>query len=1519
MTIQTNSNRTSDISVLLGEDAWQGDADAIVSVDGNVVFNGAVTALQGGRGQSVDLGAFDATVSHDVKVAFTNDAYGGTTATDRNLYVDDVLTAGVSTGDKSTLLSNGSVDFTVAPVPAPTVQTIGTGADTIAIQVSEDAWQGDAQFQVYVDGQAVGGVQTATASHSAHGEQTVDVAANLSAGSHKVGVQFLNDAYGGTAATDRNLYVDSVSVDGADQKQSASLFSNGTSTLQVVEAAAPVIAAVTAPTIGTGADTIAIQVSEDAWQGDAQFQVYVDGQAIGGIQTATASHAAHGEQTLDVAANLSAGAHKIGVQFTNDAYGGTSATDRNLYVDSVSVDGADQKQSASLFSNGTSVLQVVEAAAPVIPTPSNPPTVVSGSGPDTVDVQVSEDAWQGDAQFTVSVDGNEINGAMTTTASHASGQVQDFQVKGTFGPGAHSVAVSFVNDQYGGSTSMDRNLYVNGISLDGTAAPNATKALLTNASDTVSITPTAGAVPPTTVPAAPLLPAPTGADSTVGLLSSVPTAVIPAGAKVETVGVGKQFQTIGAAVAAATDGTVILVDAGTYTNDFATNNAKVSLYAVGGRVEDVATVSPPNYKGLFTTENDLTLVGFDVSGVRIPDEFGHNGAGVRDDNGNLTLIDDEFSQNQDGILTNAGSYNVVIDHTVFDDNGGNDGNGAGNIHNVYIGDVASVTATNSIFENAQVGHEFKSRANVNTITNNEFISGVGIGTGSYDIDLPNGGKDTVSDNTIIKGPNAENSAMLHFGGEGIPYSGSSLTVTGNVFQNVGGANGAPILNQTAISAKVTDNEFKSVDLANISQGPSNLSGNYDADGNPIQNQTLSGVLPGSTEVFTDSAAHSVMLANGNLQAVEGGIGALAVTAQQGHIVVIGGTGGLSFKEVGGSGGNQVTTVAGATDTIDLTTGVGGDSIDSEGQDTILAGPGNQTVVLNGTSQVVAGSGNSQWSVGGVSSIVLGSGSSFISVGSTGSVVVSGTNDYWSLNANGGSAKWDAHNAGSEMVGSAQGVGFSMEVYSGSEHIKSAGGAGSVLSLDAGDASVVDTGPGIVRAGSGNVSVIVNAGSDVYAGTGQLSVFAHGGGGGSNVHAAAGDVVVDGDSGGINYIGGASANTIEAKLSNISIVGGAGTLTVNGGSRDTVVGGSGGLVYNGFSGGANDVTTVAGSKNVLQVNADTVHSYGTDAIVHQVGNDYLDIHGNSSLDTKAGNVNVDLHGSDIVVDEGNGGTFNVFAGATLTATLAGGATIHDQGSYVSATFTDATNGGAVSKMVVSSGAADIGSSPGAGMFATTTAGGSAVVTTDGPSTVDSKGADAIHFGSGSDNVSLGGDGAVVWGGSGNLTVGNDGATTGSFVVHGGTGSTGINLWASHVTYDGGSGAANLTGGGSYAVVAGSGDITAQQNYGVDITSFVGGSGKATLSLGGAGSDVTFGTGTSSIHDLGWGGVDTFRFLAGQNGTDSIDNFRVGTDHAILGQGVSVSSAAVVSGSAQFLLSDGAHVAFNGVGSTSGIFG
>ena len=84
-------------------------------------------------------------------------------------------------------------------------------------------------------------------------------------------------------------------------------------------------------------------------------------------------------------------------------------------------------------------------------------------------LKVCEGAYEGDARFTVSVDGTPVGGTETATLL---GATEDFTFLGNWGSGQHSVVVDFTNglSDAGGS----RNLFIEGMSYDGTAVSGST-------------------------------------------------------------------------------------------------------------------------------------------------------------------------------------------------------------------------------------------------------------------------------------------------------------------------------------------------------------------------------------------------------------------------------------------------------------------------------------------------------------------------------------------------------------------------------------------------------------------------------------------------------------------------------------------------------------------------------------------------------------------------------------------------------------------------------------------------------------------------------------------------------------------------------------------------------------------------------------------------------------------------------------------------------------------------------------
>ncbi len=251
------------------------------------------------------------------------------------------------------------VTTTPPPAAGGTTKTIGSGADSLVLKISEDAYKGHAQYTISVDGKQVGGVLTASASHAAGQDDVITVKGDWAAGIHKVTVNFLNDAYAGTAATDRNLHVDGITYNGkalamgtADLLRSGPVdfaFTDGSAT--ATPSPAPGTGGAVIKTIGAGNDSMVLKVSQDAYLGNAQYNLFIDGKQVGGTLSAGALHGSGSEDMITIKGDWGAGDHKLTVRFLNDASG--SGGDRNLYVDNVTYNGTTlAKHSATFKING---------------------------------------------------------------------------------------------------------------------------------------------------------------------------------------------------------------------------------------------------------------------------------------------------------------------------------------------------------------------------------------------------------------------------------------------------------------------------------------------------------------------------------------------------------------------------------------------------------------------------------------------------------------------------------------------------------------------------------------------------------------------------------------------------------------------------------------------------------------------------------------------------------------------------------------------------------------------------------------------------------------------------------------------------------------------------------------------------------------------------------------------------------------------------------------------------------------
>jgi beta-glucanase (GH16 family) len=312
-----NAGQTETITVTSSDAANGTLFDPNAASDGSTLVNG-VWVVSGSC--AVVAGVLDGLVFRPTAHQVAPDAAVATTLT---ATLRD--TAGES--------ASATADITATAVAPPVTTTGGSSSpDTLTLNISEDNWNGDAKFIVDVNGERVGGHYSSSVLHASGDAGVVLLTGNWGSGVQDVQVRFINDAYGGTASTDRNLYINSIAYDGATYANtSGTLMSNGADKFAVGGST---------PTTTAPADTLTLSLSEDAYKGNADFVLFIDGKAVTSPQVVSALKDAGSTQSFTLTGDLGAGKHTIGIAFTNDFNGGSPTTDRNLYVDGVTMNGS---------------------------------------------------------------------------------------------------------------------------------------------------------------------------------------------------------------------------------------------------------------------------------------------------------------------------------------------------------------------------------------------------------------------------------------------------------------------------------------------------------------------------------------------------------------------------------------------------------------------------------------------------------------------------------------------------------------------------------------------------------------------------------------------------------------------------------------------------------------------------------------------------------------------------------------------------------------------------------------------------------------------------------------------------------------------------------------------------------------------------------------------------------------------------------------------------------------------------
>ncbi len=434
------------LALFLSQRAEPTGAEFTVSVDGQQVGGVQTTTANALTGEQQE---FD--VKTDVPAGVNTVSIAYVNAADSLLYLDSVFAPGLNVqGGTFALGNNGASSFSFNGPYDPNLTTIGSGPDSLTLFVSERAQPTGAEFTVDVNGTQIGGVQTTAADALAGQVQQFDVLGNFPAGTDNVTINDLN-------ASNSLLFVNNAFLGNTEVPGSSFVLSNvGAGSFAITGPDPTVPTAVS--TVGTGPDTLTLDTSERAEPAGALFTVDVDGTQIGGVQATTADSTTGQFQELDLLGNFAPGvSHSVSVNYLN-------ASNSLLVIDSAAINGSSIAGGSEVLSNNGSL------GFSFIPPPAPSPVTV-GSGPDSLALNVLEAGYfQGNSQFTLSVDGTQIGGVQTAQASIFNSPPQVFDVLGSFA-GTHTVSVDFLNaaSAGAGTSGLVRQLYVQGAMIDGTA------------------------------------------------------------------------------------------------------------------------------------------------------------------------------------------------------------------------------------------------------------------------------------------------------------------------------------------------------------------------------------------------------------------------------------------------------------------------------------------------------------------------------------------------------------------------------------------------------------------------------------------------------------------------------------------------------------------------------------------------------------------------------------------------------------------------------------------------------------------------------------------------------------------------------------------------------------------------------------------------------------------------------------------------------------------------------------------
>jgi len=218
----------------------------------------------------------------------------------------------------------------------------------------------------------------------------------------------------------------------------------------------------------------------------------------------------------------------------------------------------------------------------------------------------------------------------------------------------------------------------------------------------------------------------------------------------------------------------IMVAPGTYRECAVQEQGDITLRAAKPGTAILDGVACEGKAALVLRGQGATIDGIVFQNIRVPDG---NGAGIRLEQGNLSIVNSLFRNSEQGVLTgNDPRASIIVDRSTFRRLGTCEQDCA---HSLYIGQYGSLTVTRSRFDQGTGGHYIKSRSPRVNITANSFDDSAGRQT-NYMIDLSNGATGTIRDNEMVQGRDKDNySAFITVAPEGRTNSSAGLVIENN--------------------------------------------------------------------------------------------------------------------------------------------------------------------------------------------------------------------------------------------------------------------------------------------------------------------------------------------------------------------------------------------------------------------------------------------------------------------------------------------------------------------------------------------------------------------------------------------------------------------------------------------------------------------------------------------------------------------------------------------------------------------